>query len=333
MKLLTRLIRQASGVVSRDVLDSATFDKVLLAQGAVAASHVRSVANVATLADVEFRIFSQWGEDGIIEWLVHHNGSMPETFVEFGVEDYREANTRFLLASRNWRGLVMDGSDGHIARTRAGELAWRHDLTASAAFITRDNINALITGAGFKGDTGILSVDIDGNDYWVWQAIEAIRPHIVITEYNAVFGDVAPLTIPYDAGFVRKAGHVSNLYYGASIMALDGLATAKGYTLLGTNRAGSNAFFIRNDRLPRFSGRIADTRPRPSRFKESRNEQGRLTHVTGAERAQVIGACPLVNVATGTTAPLATLGDLYSPRWLALMQGSDPGTPAEGAPV
>ncbi|MEQ1695596.1 MAG: hypothetical protein ABL901_07120 [Hyphomicrobiaceae bacterium] len=322
--MFNKLIRQSSRVMAREVTESLTMDKLLLAQGAALARDVRKVDRIERLSDVEFRIFSQWGEDGIIEWLVHHNGEMPETFVEFGVEDYREANTRHLLAARNWRGLVMDGSDSHVAKIKASDYSWRHNLTAVSTFITKDNINATIADASFDGELGLLSVDIDGNDYWVWQAIDCVQPHIVITEYNAVFGDLHPISVPYKADFVRQSAHPSNLYYGASISALAGLAKSKGYTLLGTNNAGSNAFFIRDDRMARFEGRIAETAPLPSRFREGRDANGRLTYASGEDRRQVIAGESVVNVDTGVVSTLGGLEQLYSPRWKAMMKGSVP---------
>src|ERR1019366_6949647 len=89
----------------------------------------------------------------------------------FGVEDYREANTRFLLINRNWKGLVMDGGLQNMKRVREEEIYWRHDLTAICAFIARNNINRLIAQNGFSGPVGVLSIDIDGNDYWIRESI------------------------------------------------------------------------------------------------------------------------------------------------------------------
>ena len=113
--------------------------------------------SLASLDQAEFKVFSQWGEDGIIDWLIERAGIPPnlETFVEFGVASYAEANTRFLLQNRNWRGLVMDGNARRIeALKREQGLFWGYDLTAKTAFITRDNINELLVEAGFSGEIG-----------------------------------------------------------------------------------------------------------------------------------------------------------------------------------
>ena len=115
--------------------------------------------------------------------------------------------------------------------------------------IDRDNINDLISTSGFGSEIGILSIDIDGNDYWVWQAIDCVQPRILILEYNALFGPDAAISVPYDASFVRSRAHYSNLFWGASLEALTRLSKQKGYALVGCNSAGNNAFYIRHDVL------------------------------------------------------------------------------------
>src|SRR5690348_2388073 len=151
-------------------------------------ARVKGLGPRRPLRDAEFQVFSQWGDDGIIQYLIHQVPSLPEVFVEFGVQDYRESNTRFLLMHDNWSGLVMDGSEQFVSFIQSEDIYWRYDLTAVASFLTRENINDVIRGAGFSGPIGILSVDIDGNDYWVWEAIDVVDPTIVIVEYNSVFG-------------------------------------------------------------------------------------------------------------------------------------------------
>ncbi len=314
---IEKLARRAMVSVRGDPL----VERSLALQGAIASAQIRKLDKVATLADVEFSVFSQWGEDGIIEWLVHCNGAMPEIFIEFGIQDYRESNTRFLLINRNWRGLVIDGSAENIDIVRQDQISWRHELHSIPAFITADNINDIIRQVRFPEEIGILSIDIDGNDYWVWRAIDCIRPQIVIAEYNALFGDRYPLSIPYNKDFGRTAAHHSNQYWGASIQAFELLGAELGYTMLGSNRAGSNAFFIRNDRLSNFEGRIADKTARPSRWRDVRDERGGLTLASGADRSAAIADLPLVDVTSGTVQSLRAFGDLYTASWMAVLDG------------
>jgi hypothetical protein len=279
---------------------------------------------ISSLQDVEFKVSSQWGEDGIIDWLIER-ANIPlaaQSFIEFGVEDYREANTRFLMQNRNWRGLIMDGSSSMLDRTKADGLYWKYDLVAKPAFIDRENINTLISEAGFSGEIGLLSVDLDGNDFWVWEAIEVVRPIICICEYNAVFGDLHPISIPYDPRFNRTEAHFSNLYFGASIAALRSLAVRKGYRFVGTTTAANDAFFVREDYAKNFvDSSLQNVRALPSKARESRDLSGQLTYVNGLDRFKMIATLPVVNTETGETIKLNELQSVYSHEWITAMTG------------
>lgn len=189
-------------------------------------------------------MFSQWGEDGIIQWLIRQIPIQNETFIEFGVEDYRESNTRFLLEENNWSGMIIDGSKQNIELVKKEDLYWRYDLNAIKAFITRENINELLMRSRFDKDLGLLSIDIDGNDYWVWEKINVVEPRIVICEYNPIFGSNRAVSVPYRADFYRTKAHYSNLFFGCSLKALVMLAEQKGYTFIGTNSNACNAFLL-----------------------------------------------------------------------------------------
>jgi len=158
----------------------------LLLQGRLAAHAIAKGRPLHTLADAEFRVYSQWGEDGIIEWLVTQVAVPNNRFIEIGVDNFTEANCRFLMHNRNWKGLIFDGNENYMSGLRKDRMFWMYDLTAKGAFITAENINELILEAGFAGPLGILSIDIDGNDYWVWKAINVVDPAIVICEFNAI---------------------------------------------------------------------------------------------------------------------------------------------------
>jgi hypothetical protein len=264
--------------------------------GKLLSNQVKALGPHRPLRDAEFKVTSQWGDDGIIQYLIANVAIESDSFVEFGVESYAEANTRFLLANDNWRGLVMDGSAAYMAALRDTELYWRHDLTAVEAFITRDNINGLISAAGFGGPLGILSVDIDGNDYWVWEAIDVVDPSIVIVEYNSVFGARRAVTVPYAPEFRRSEAHSSNLYWGASVRALCLLAERKGYVFVGCNSNGNNAYFVKRG----LAGNLRVLTPERgyvlSRFRESRDSEGRLTFKRGEERLAAIAEMQVMDV-------------------------------------
>ncbi|MGQ9865340.1 MAG: hypothetical protein ACUVSQ_03525 [Pseudanabaenaceae cyanobacterium] len=249
------------------------------------------------LTDWEFQVFSQSGQDGIIQHLIRNIDIPQPTFVEFGVQDYREANTRFLLLNNNWSGLVMDGDAANVATIRRDPTYWRHDLKADCCFITAENINDILRDRGFVGEIGLLSIDIDGNDYWVWQAIEVIQPAIVICEYNFRFGCDRAVVVPYNPGFVRKKAHFSWVYYGASLSALCRLANRKGYSFVGCNSFGNDAFFVRTDLLkpPLFeiepkAGYVA------GKFREMRNEDGEIPGFSLEYELETIKDLPVIEV-------------------------------------
>lgn len=292
--------------------------------GRMASWEVRARKTIENLQEVEFRVSSQWGQDGIIDWLIERAEipSAAHTFIEFGVESYRQSNTRFLLQNRNWRGFVMDGHPAVVAAVKNDGLAWRYDLTAQAVHITRENINELIATAGFGGEIGLLSIDLDGVDYWIWEALDAVHPIICVCEYNAILGDLHPICTPYEPRFSRTNAHLSNLYFGASIAALRSLAAKKGYRFVGSNSAGNDAFFVREDYAVRFvEDSLQSVRSLPSLFRESRNESGRNTYIGGVERLRKISGLPFVQVETGNTVTLDDLETVYSDEWMRLMTG------------
>ena len=250
-----------------------------------------------SIADSEFRAFSQWGEDGIIQFLIRNVPINRKIFVEFGVQNYTESNTRFLLINNNWSGLVIDGGSEEIAYIKNDPIYWQYNLKAVNSFITKDNINQILSNNGIQGEIGLLSVDIDGNDYWVWQAIDCINPAIVVSEYNFRFGANKAVTVPYDASFVRSKAHYSNIYYGASLKALCILADRKGYALVGCNSAGNNAFFVRKDLKPDAINEITvEEGYVRGQFRESRDEKGNLLYLSLEEEQKILNSLPLVEI-------------------------------------
>jgi len=272
------------------------------AQDSIRLALGRNELRLLTLMDVndinfnEFQVFSQWGEDGIIQFLLRKMPSTPKRFIEFGVEDYVESNTRFLLINNNWSGLVFDGSKENINKITNSDLYWRHDLTAKKAFITRENINDLIKESGFSGEIGILSIDIDGNDYWVWDAINNVDAAIVVIEYNHRFGPTELKTVPYDPKFERSTAHYSMLYAGASVALLAKLADKKGYDLVGTGSNGNNAFFVKKSLRPNeLKKKTPQEAYHQGKFREARNKKGLLSYISLDEELKLLEHLPTIN--------------------------------------
>ncbi|MEM3062626.1 MAG: hypothetical protein QW303_03650 [Nitrososphaerota archaeon] len=212
------------------------------------------------------------------------------------MEDYEETITRFLMMNNNWSGFIMDASEKNISKIINSKYYWKYDLKAKALFITKDNINELLKeNVPFK-DIGLLHIDLDGNDYWIWKEIDLniINPAIVILEYNSVFGKV-----PYNEKFVRTKEHFSNLYWGASLKALYDLSLKKGYSFIGCNSAGNNAYFIRNDKLnEKIRPLTLEDGYIESKYRESRDEKGNKTYLAGHQRIEVIKGLMVLNTET-----------------------------------
>lgn len=271
---------------------------------------------IKSINEVEFKVYSQWGEDGIIDWLVNMIPDLPKTFIEFGVETYNESNTRLLLLNHNWSGLVIDGSLENINNITKQNIYWRHNLKAIHSFIDINNIEELINSSNFGSKIGILSIDIDGNDYWIWNKIQITKPVIVICEYNAVFGDLYSITVPYDSKFQRTQYSNTNLYFGASIQALISLAEMKGYEFIGTNSNGCNAFFVDKDYSNVVTGKISNKYLFPSKFREARNEKNELLFISDVERLQLINHLDIYNLDSNKVEKIKDLKDMYSKNWM-----------------
>jgi hypothetical protein len=314
-EMKNRFVKRLRGIANPPERDR-LIERQLILHSFMIAKMNRSLESIGALSEAEFSGFSQWGEDGIIDWLVEKLPGIPEIYVEFGVEDYRESNTRLLLYLRNWRGLVMDGSHNNIDSIKQHEIYWRYDLTAKHAFITSENVNDLIASSGLSGEIGLLSIDIDGNDYWVWQSIEVVNPVIVVCEYNGVFGDLNQLSVPYRSDFDRSKAHYSRLYFGASLNALIELADHKGYVFVGTNSNGCNAFFVRRDRSANIVKSIREIRSFPPAIRESHSEFDKLTHIAGLGRLNLINNLPVYDFSTNMIRPISDFGRLYSSKWI-----------------
>lgn len=247
-------------------------------QAQIGGLHSRWVAQLGPdeIERAEFRVFSQFGEDGIIQFLVQRVPIERRIFVEFGVEDYTEANTRFLLVNDGWQGVIADAGTAHRRFLEDSRLIWRTRIDAITAFIDRENVNDLISRR-VTGRIGLLSIDIDGNDYWVLEAVDCVSPQILVVEYNSLFGPERAVTVPYDPAFARADKHYSHLYWGASLAALARMAASKGFALVAGNRAGNNAFFVRRDVLGDIPERTVAACWRPAQFRESRGADGELT--------------------------------------------------------
>lgn len=193
-----------------------------------------------------FRNFSQFDEDGKLLYIFAVMGVDRGTFVDIGSGDGINSNCANLALNFGWTGAFIDGDPANIDRGRAfyeGHAdSWLFPPAFTLARVTRENIDAILKEAGAQGEVDLLSVDIDGNDYWVWDAISAITPKVVIIETHIEYG-LRSVVVPYDENFSYPGEHPD--YFGASPLAMTKLAARKGYRLVGANDYGFNTIFVR----------------------------------------------------------------------------------------
>jgi hypothetical protein len=203
-----------------------------------------SLAYPQRLLARRFGVLSQNSEDGVVLALVQEAGVTTRTFVEIGCGD-NGGDSGFLARELGWSGVMIDGSQEALDQVRLRFNERRVRIVE--AFVTRENVDELLRGAGIDGEVDFLSIDIDGNDIWVWEALESCSPRVVCVEFNAIFGPTRAVAVPYDANWTYEAG---SDYYGASLAAFARLGRRKGYRLVAVEPRGVNAFFVRDDLAP-----------------------------------------------------------------------------------
>lgn len=192
------------------------------------------------IRNAEFKVFSKHGGDGVLLYIFSKVGCTNRTFVEIGVEAGRECNTANLSINFGWQGMIVDANK---ECTESAKIYYQgKKVKPIHCFVTAENINQLLLDNGFRGEIDLLSTDIDGNDYWVWKVINVVNPRVIVAEYNAALG-LKLITIKYNPNFRYKG----DSYFGVSLAALAKLLKEKGYILVGCDRYGHDAFFVRKD--------------------------------------------------------------------------------------
>jgi hypothetical protein len=204
-----------------------------------------------SFSDVQLRSYSQNGEDGILLYIFSLIGHTDKRVVELCVGDGIECNAANLIINHRWVGLLFDGSVDNIEvakqfYTQNQDTHWLQP-TLVPAWITTENVNSLITSNGFSGEIDLLSLDLDGVDYWIWKTLDCISPRVIVLEYNWMWGAERAVTIPNRPDHVWSNADDTRPYFGASLPAFVKLGREKGYRLIGCEEWGFNAFFMRND--------------------------------------------------------------------------------------
>lgn len=212
--------------------------------------YIQCLANnqLPPIGTTGFKVFSQFEEDGILLYLFSILGEGSKTFIEIGANDGINSNCSNLAIHFGWSGLFLEGDARLIARGRKfyskTPTPYHPKPTYIQAIIKRENVNELIEKGGLTGEIELLSIDIDGNDYWVWDAIDVVQPKVVVIETHTEYGE-QNIVVPYNPNYMFPGKHP--LYHGASVIAMNKLAAKKGYRLVAANDLGFNQIFVRND--------------------------------------------------------------------------------------
>ena len=199
--------------------------------------------------DTGFRVFSQVDEDGLLLYIFSLIGFKNHKLVDMAFGSPYGANSTNLLVNWGFHGLLAEGDEKHVAITdeffNTNSDTKIFPPVIINEWITVENVNKIIINHGFNGEIDLFSLDIDGMDYWIWKSLDAILPRVVIVEYQDIWGPDKAMTVPYNPHFNRFEIHED--FFGASLPAFVSLAKKKGYRLVGCNKYGYNAFFVRND--------------------------------------------------------------------------------------
>jgi hypothetical protein len=281
-------------------LDILAFDKIIFCIGKVQISLNRNrYDEVADLTETEVKIFSQNGEDGIIDYLTHKLKVDKKNFVEIGVGDYRESNTRFLYNRYHPKGLIIDCIEDMKRKVKRHVNFWKGDLRVCNQKIDSENILDLLNNS-CNYEIDLFSIDIDSIDYWIIKKLKNNISKIFVAEYNPVFGAELEITVPNISGFERSKYHYSYLCYGMSLKALINLMDQKGYYFIGTNLQKINAFFIlkefkKEDFFKNIKIKSLDHYTN-SNIRDSRDKNNNLNYLSGDKKFKEIEECEVINV-------------------------------------
>jgi hypothetical protein len=194
------------------------------------------------LTACELGLYSQNGEDGVIAEVLQRVGSGGREFVEFGAERGVEGNCVALADVFAWRGLFIEAD-----QDKSRDLAWKYRdnprVQTAQARVTAENVDEVLAAHGAAGQPDVMSIDVDGNDVWIWRALTRARPRVLVIEYNVHLDHTRPIAQPYDPLWAWDGTD----WFGASLGALELVGHERGYRLVHTELAGVNAFFVRDD--------------------------------------------------------------------------------------
>ena len=270
--------------------------------------------SLKNISDLDYKVFSQNGEDGIIDYLLFSLNIVTPKFIEIGIGNYEESNTRYLFETTNSKGLIIDCMKNLKTEVLRSTKLWRGDLKIIEDFVDSENINKILEENSFNKEIDLFSLDIDGIDYWVLKKIPNNFSKIIVAEYNSNFGHELEITVPNIKRFNRNKYHYSNLCFGTSLKALINLLQKKNYTFIGTDNSKLNAFFVSNLELNKINLDIPNKNNlqkfTDSNLRESRDKNGNLNYLSGNKKINEIKDCEIIDVSNNEE-KLITIKELY----------------------
>jgi hypothetical protein len=255
---------------------------------------------IKNINDLDFKIFSQNGEDGIIDYLLFSLNIDKPKFIEIGVGDYTECNTRFIFERSSPKGLIIDCISDLKNKISKNIKLWRGDLTIIESFISSQNINNILKKYNFNKYVDLFSLDIDGVDYWILKELPKDFSKIAVIEFNSTFGSKKEISVPNEKNFDRSKYHYSNLCYGASLKAIISLMKKKNFVFIGTNLHRVNAFFVSKKYINKINLKIPKDEDlekyTKSNIRESRSKKNTLSYLSGKKKIEQIHNCDVLDV-------------------------------------
>lgn len=301
MNSLLRFLKNSSKYFLNNDRDKKELAKRMLAASSAISSSASWRPLYRNLWDSEVRVFSQWGEDGILNYLLDLANISKPCILEFGASNFNECNSRFAAEFRNASIYAVDMREDLVKNVEQLEIYWRNHIYPVQDIITPASAVFHMSRARKLMDrVDVLSIDLDGNDYWILDALDLADAQIVICEYNPLYGSQRACTVIREDSFDRTVKHHSWLHFGMSLRAAIKLMERSNLIFVGTNRAGNNAFFVRMDVANKLPFEIPNMKELDKftdwRVRESRGSNGKLNFLGMSERRQSIADCELYDL-------------------------------------
>jgi hypothetical protein len=292
-----KFLRSIKSWINADLLQEAHTSKIALGQSSILTSKA-SRGFYRELWDSEVKVFSQWGEDGILWFICDILEIAKPRILEIGAGNFTECNSRFLAEARNAAVYLVDSRPDLAQEVNGLDLLWKNNIFANEVWVTPNNSREIFENAkSALGSIDILSLDIDGIDYWVMAELDLTGVSIVVVEYNPIFGAKFPITVPKTEFFDRTKAHSSWLYFGASIRAWVDFFEKKNFVFVGTNRVGNNAFFVSrgSEEIFKYINKVDPTLSKyvDWQVRESRDKNGSLDYSSLAQSKSRICKMPV----------------------------------------